>query len=129
MALKYISRTEQSGGGLLFLFEGNIDELAKNVNDFFLARKYKLKSGNLINAVYEKGNYVLRVLFGVFVTYYKFNVVMKQEEANKVSLYFLKGHSGASGGLIGMAKLKKEYKLIADSLENIDSVLGAYTSH
>ena len=125
MALKFIERIENNSGNIVLVFEGGSKELEQNVNNFFLARKYKLKSGENNNAVYEKGNYVMRILFGAFVAYYKFSVIIKQEE-NRLMLHLLKAHSGFSGGAIGVAKLKKEYHKIAAALENADSALGIY---
>lgn len=126
MALKFVEKIV-SKENITFLFEGSINELEKNVNDFFLMRKYKLKKGTTLrNAAYEKGNYTLRILFGVFVKYFKFNVFIKPVADDKLKLILVKGHSGFSGGLIGMSQLKKEYNFIADSLQNIDSALGIY---
>lgn len=128
MSLKFISSNKTNDTVVTLVFEGNADELAKNINDFFVARKYKLKQGTLDNAVYERGNYVMRILFGAFVAYYKFNVIIKKDENNKVIVNFLKAHSGIAGGLIGIAKLKKEFNLMAEGLEKADSPLGVFAT-
>lgn len=128
MALKFIKSTLNADSANL-LFEGDINILKKNINDFFVSQKYKLKSGTLENAVYERGNYVARILLGAFIAYYKFNVIIKPDIENKLLVYLVKGHSGFSGGLIGMAKLKKEFKRIAEGLEKIDSPLGAFAAN
>jgi hypothetical protein len=124
MALRFINSTENAGT-IVLTFEGSAGELAKITNEFFAARNYKLKKGTPENAVYERGNYVVRILLGAFVPYYKFNLVVAQEGSN-ATLGLSKAHSGFSGGVIGMAKLKKEYKRIAEGLENADSALGVY---
>ncbi len=109
------------------LYEGNSAELAALVGDFFATRKYKLKKGTPEEALYERGNYIVRILFGAFVPYYKFNVAIQQEGSN-ARLTLSKAHSGFSGGAIGVVKLKKEYKKIADGLENADSALGVFAT-
>jgi hypothetical protein len=128
LALKFINTIQNTDGKVTLVFEGDINELSKNINDFFLFRKYKLKSGTLSNAIYEKGSYVARILFGAFVKYYKFNIIIQEEDEKKLLVHLLKGHSGFSGGLIGIAKLKKEFKLIIEALEKADSALGIYAA-
>ena len=128
MALKFINTIQNNDSNATLVFEGEASQLAKNINDFFISRNYKLKSGTLNNAVYEKGNYVARILLGAFIKYYKFNVVIKTDENNRLLVHFLKGHSGFSGGLIGIAKLKKEFKLILEALEKADDALGIYAA-
>ena len=124
MSLKFINR-EEGKGNIVLTFEGPAAELAQNANDFFLNNKYKLKKGSIENAVYERGNYIARVLLGAFIVYYKFNVIVEQE-GNKAILTLSKAHSGMSGGVIGVVKLKKEFKKITDALEKADSTLGAF---
>lgn len=127
MALKFINRSENDHG-ISLSFEGSAAELASAAGDFFASRKYKLKSGSPESGVYERGNYVLRLLFGAFVAYYKFNVSINSS-AGTSTLLLSKAHSGFSGGVIGMAKLKKEFKMVADGLERADSALGIYANN
>jgi hypothetical protein len=127
MALKYISSTEK-GKETTISFEGNAAELAAVAGDYFASRKYKLKKGTPEEAVYERGTYIVRILFGAFVPYYKFNVLVSGGNGN-ASVTISKAHSGFSGGVIGMAKLNKELKRVIQDLEKADSSLGIFSAN
>jgi hypothetical protein len=126
MKLKFISR-QSADGAVKVVYTGNAASLAGVVNDFFISRNYKLKSGSPENGVYEYGNYTMRVLFGAFVKYFKLNTMITQS-GEEVIISVQKGHSGLSGGLIGMAKLNKELKRIGEAMEGLGENLGMYSA-
>ncbi len=102
----------------VFLFEEtNIKELSGIIENLFLGEGYKREQGSPENAVYGIGNKTMRILFGAFVKRYTFNVIIK-EENGQTKLELIKGMSGVSGGAIGIAKLNKEYKRIAEAIKN-----------
>jgi hypothetical protein len=70
----------------------------------------------VIPIIFEKGNRVLRILLGVFVTYHKQTVTLK-ESNNQFSVQLLKSSSGMSGGVIGMQKSKKEFSRLQEALK------------
>jgi hypothetical protein len=126
MESKFISRHTADGKATI-VYTGRAAELAPKVDEFFSSRNYKLKSGSPENGVYEYGNYTMRILFGAFVKYFKFNTMVTQSDEN-VTITVQKGHSGMSGGLIGLAKLNKELKSIGEAMERLGETLGAYSA-
>lgn len=84
------------------------NEFDQHVNDLLIKDGYKLNEGNPGDGVYSKGNRTMRILFGAFVKYYKFNI--KSEEANDsdLKLTVVKTSSGMSGGVIGVNQVKQE---------------------
>jgi hypothetical protein len=123
----FVSR-QFADGGVTITYTGQASVLANKVNEFFISRNYKLKSGSPENGVYEYGNYTMRILFGAFVKYFKVNTLVSQAGENVV-ISIHKGHSGMSGGLIGMAKLNKELKRIGEAMEGLGHNLGMYQPH
>jgi hypothetical protein len=93
-----------------------VDQLSTEVEMIMKEDKYKLEKGTLQDAVYGRGNAVLRVLLGAFVPRYKFNVNIT-DAGGKVQLKLSKGMSGASGGVIGSSKMKKETTRLIDKIK------------
>lgn len=116
---------EVADGVATLTFSGSPTNLANQVHELFLSRHYKLKSGLPENGLYEYGNYVMRILFGAFVKYFKFQIFVLPQGGQTV-VRVQKGHSGMSGGVIGMAKLNKELKHIAAAMEGLGHDLGVY---
>jgi hypothetical protein len=123
---KFLTKQVENGAAAL-RFNGQAAMLVPKVHEFFTSRGYKLKSGTPGNGLYEYGNYTLRILFGAFVKYFKFQSFVVQE-GEEVSVRVHKGHSGMSGGLIGLAKLNKELKAIAEAMEGLGHDLGMYSA-
>jgi hypothetical protein len=92
------------------------DELENKLNLFFTSEGYKLKSAVGEGRTYEKGNRVLRILFGAFAKYHKQSVTIKNN-GNLFSLMLLKDSTGMSGGLIGMNQVKKEFTRLSEALK------------
>jgi hypothetical protein len=99
---------QTTGDHFIHKYEGtDIATLTKYVQETLASIGYKLVEGGGTNAVYEKGNRTMRILFGAFVKYYKFMVQM-QEANSAIELRITKHSSGISGGLIGISQVKKE---------------------
>lgn len=99
------------------ILDTNENELKGILSDLMLSNGYRLSSDQNNILIYERGNRVLRILFGAFVTYHKqkFYIV---PEGNKTELIFEKASSGMSGGLIGMNAVRKEFDKLKELLKN-----------
>ncbi len=84
------------------------EELDNKLNLFFIADGYKLKSSEGEIRTYEKGNRVMRLLFGAMSKYHKQSVTIKTQN-DTFSVLLLRDSTGMSGGLIGMNQVKKEF--------------------
>ncbi len=94
------------------------NQLANNANTALTKDGYKLIEGQLGNATYEKGNRVMRLLFGAFVKYSKIHVAASSGgEVSRLTVD--RKTSGMSGGLIGMNQVKKELDRVAGLLSGI----------
>ena len=93
------------------------DELDTKLNLFFSSEGYKLKSNKGDTLVYEKGNRVLRILFGAFAKYHKSSVTVKGD-GNSFSVLLHRDSSGMSGGLIGMNQVRKEFERLSNSFKS-----------
>jgi len=112
---------EEDKDSATYLFENtDIMGLANEVGLLFTSGGYKLEEGTTENGVYGRGNPVLRILFGAFAPRYKFNFSIIPE-SDKVLLRINKGMTGASGGLIGHGKMKKEFARIVEKMKTISS--------
>ena len=105
----YLKKMFKVRGIILSIKYGGTDigDLTKRVEETLRINGYKLVEGGGTNAVYEKGNRTMRILFGAFVKYYKF-MVQFQEVDSFIDLRITKHSSGVSGGLIGVSQVKKE---------------------
>lgn len=88
-------------------------ELDNKLNLFFTSQGYKIKKSEGESTTYEKGNRVMRILFGSFVKYHKQTVTVKNE-GELFSVMLHRDSSGISGGLIGMNQVKKEFSRLGD---------------
>ncbi|HOK37704.1 MAG: hypothetical protein WHW07_00075 [Bacteroidales bacterium] len=110
--IKFIGKEETGQSFHTFIFEcESVQSLANHVSETFIKRGYKLKDGNSFDGSYEKGDRILRLLFGAFVKYFKFKIKI---ENNKLHIH--KESSGMSGGLIGMNQVNKEFNAIVKEL-------------
>ncbi|HUR67486.1 MAG TPA: hypothetical protein VMZ03_14130 [Chitinophagaceae bacterium] len=94
----------------------NKDELDNKLNLFFSSEGYKVKSAEGEIRTYEKGNRVLRILFGAFVKYHKQSVTIKNQ-ADLFSVMLHRDSTGVSGGLIGMNQVKKEFARLTQAFK------------
>ena len=90
------------------------EELENKLNLFFASEGYSVKSSTPELKTYEKGNRVLRILFGAFVSYHKQSVNIKQE-GERFSIMLHRDSSGMSGGVIGMRQVKKEFERLSEA--------------
>lgn len=125
MQHRFKEKQEEKGAVTLY-FGGDVESLANKVNEFFITRGYRVKSGIPGDAEYVTGNYALRLFLGAFVKYYKFSATVAKQSNGDVAVTIRKAHTGFSGGAIGMVKLNKELKKIGTAMENIGDNLGMY---
>lgn len=110
---------QATGDYFIHKYEGtDMGSLTKIVDETLLANGYKLVEGGGTNAVYEKGNRTMRLLFGAFVKYYKM-MVQLQEADSSIDLRITKHSSGMSGGLIGVSQVKKELGRLGELMRDI----------
>ncbi len=119
--MAHFTKNLQNTGDLISnLYSGaDANGIAQKLNQAMLADGYKLSEGNLSNGTYEKGNRVMRILFGAFVKYFKFSLTVTQNQDGTVTANFFKQTSGMSGGLIGIAQVKKELARMNVVLQSI----------
>lgn len=93
------------------------EELENKLNLFFASENLPLKSDKGDEKVYQKGNKVMRVLFGVFVKYFRVAVSIKNQ-GDLFSVKLVRDMNLAmSGGLIGISKSRKEFARISDAFK------------
>lgn len=96
---------------------GTREELENKLNLFFTSEGLPFKSEKGEDKVYQKGNKVMRVLFGVFVKYFRIVVTIRQE-GDLFSVRILRDMSLVmSGGLIGINKSRKEFSRISEAFK------------
>lgn len=93
------------------------EELENKLNLFFASENLPLKSDKGDEKVYQRGNKALRILFGVFVKYFKLAVSIKQQD-QLFSVRILRDMNLVmSGGLVGINKSRKEFSRISEALK------------
>ncbi|MBL4662969.1 MAG: hypothetical protein JKY22_05320 [Flavobacteriaceae bacterium] len=95
-----------------------MDELNPNVDAVFTSSGYQLKDGEPGNGTYVRGNRTMRILFGAFIKYFKYNV-FSEVSGTGIRLSVVLATSGMSGGLIGMNQVKKESTRLSEALSQI----------
>lgn len=92
-------------------------ELENKLNLFFNSETLTLRSETADEKVFQKGNKIMRILFGVFVKYFKITVsIHNHGDMFRVKLlrdmnFFM------SGGLIGMKATRKEFERINEAFK------------
>ena len=116
----FIKNESTSKSNFIHIYSGiTKDDLDKKIYELLLSSGYKLKDGQFGNATYVKGNRALRILFGAFVKYYKFNIMTSSNSSDELKVEVEKESSGMSGGLIGVSQVKNELKRLAQILQTI----------
>ena len=95
------------------------NDLIAQLDSKFASWGYKVESGSPGNASYEKGNRVMRILFGAFVKYFKFTVVVSENNDGIIKVGVQKTTSGMSGRLIGLKQVSDELIRVAEELKKI----------
>jgi hypothetical protein len=93
-------------------------EMAKKINDLFIAQGYKLLEGEAGNGMYSKGSMAMRIFFGAMAKYFKFSVKTASENG-EVIVSMEQKSMGATGGLIGMKQVKTEMQRISSILQTL----------
>lgn len=91
------------------------EQAAQVVAKFFQSEKYKLESGSATDGYYGIGSNLLRMLLGALIKRCRFHVKV-QSGATGTVITVEKGMSGAMGGVIGYAQMKKELERIRTGL-------------
>lgn len=117
----YFVRNLQSSGDMFSNVYAGLDAatFAKGMQQLMEKDGYKLSPDKPGALTYEKGNRVLRILFGAFVKYFKFNIIINTNEQGELVVNLLKQTSGISGGLIGMNQVKNEMTRLGNLLQSI----------
>ncbi len=84
-------------------------EVSEAVFNMFSAQGYKLEEGTKLDGIYGIGNAVGRFWGGGFVTRNKFSLKIFTTPDGGTLIHFDKAMSGMSGGVIGIAKINKEF--------------------
>lgn len=95
-----------------------LEELENKLNLFFASENLPLKSDKGDEKVYQKGNKVLRMIFGVFVKYFKLVVTIRQQDGLFSVKIFRDMNLMLSGGLIGINKSRAEFSRISDAFKS-----------
>ena len=95
------------------------EELHEKIKQEIVAQGYKVLSENIENTVYEKGNRLMRILFGAFVKYFKWAIHISENENNQLEVFVKKETTGFSGGIIGMSQVDNELKSVYKLLETL----------
>ena len=114
-------KTNSSNSEAIFNFE-NTDKakLDFHIDLFFSSEGYKVKSTTEDKIVFEKGNFILRILFGAFVKYHKISSTVIADNGH-FTVTLKKLAVGFSGGAIGVVQANKEFKRITEKFENYSS--------
>jgi len=90
-------------------------ELEKAVTEALISMGYK----HLGKGVFEKGSRTMRLLFGAFCKYFKFEVSIDSGDRQLIRLQIRKATTGISGGVIGINQVKKEMEYMKKVFQTI----------
>jgi hypothetical protein len=93
------------------------EELENKLNLFFSAERLPFKNTDGKERIYQRGNKVLRVLFGAFVKYFRVAVSVREENGMFGVRIRRDMNLAMSGGLIGINKSRKEFARISDAFK------------
>lgn len=99
-------------------------ELENKLNLFFVSEGYKQNKQKADGIVFDKGNRVLRILLGAFVSYHRIFVGIKEEPAS-YTVELRRESSGMSGGLIGMRQVRKEFSRLTEAFRTYFQLPGS----
>jgi hypothetical protein len=92
-------------------------ELENKLNLFFASERFTRKSDTPTEKVLQRGNKVLRVLFGVFVKYFRLVVSIKSDG----QLFSVRLHRdmnlALSGGMVGINSSRKEFNRLTEAFK------------
>jgi len=94
-----------SSEGFVYVYTGlSRADLEKLVTETMTTLGYK----HLGAGTFEKGNRTMRLLFGAFCKYFKFQISVDDSDPQNPVLMVSKGTTGISGGAIGYNQVKNE---------------------
>ena len=108
--MAYFIKNLQSTSDLVSNLYTGIDAngITQKLHEIMAQQGFKVISETFGTITYEKGNRVMRILFGAFVKYFKFTVTITSNTESELIINVFKQTSGISGGLIGMNQVKNE---------------------
>jgi hypothetical protein len=116
----YVTTLERQKDKYTHQYNGiSYEELSNRLHQQFNTAGYKVLQTYAGGALYEKGNYTMRILFGAFVKYFKFSVQITDGGNGLLNISVLRQTSGMSGGLIGMNQVKNEMQRLEEVLKQI----------
>ncbi|MDP4263048.1 MAG: hypothetical protein Q8941_11010 [Bacteroidota bacterium] len=93
------------------------EELDNKLNLFFTSEGFSRKSDTGAEKIFQRGNKITRILFGVFVKYFQVAVSIKAE-GQAFSLHLRRDMNFfLSGGLAGIGASRKEFTRISDAFK------------
>lgn len=105
-----------SGERFVYVYSGvSQSELENIIDSSMQSIGYK----HLGNGVYEKGSRTMRLLFGAFCKYFKFQVSLDASDPQNILVGVKKASSGMSGGLIGVNQIKNEMIYLSQAFQSI----------
>lgn len=118
--MSYFQKNEfLSADSFIHIYSGISKEgLDEMIFSAFITSGYRLVVGEKGNGTYERGNRTMRLLFGAFSKYFRFQV-MTYVDGSNYKVQVIKESSGMSGGMIGMDQVKKELTRLSLVLQSI----------
>ncbi|MDU1889469.1 MAG: hypothetical protein E6767_02160 [Dysgonomonas sp.] len=114
--LYFKEELDNNTGALVFIYKGaTIETLQNDTEMLMISLGYKHLGGG----AFEKGSRALRLLFGAFCKYFKFNISFEQLEGDEVRMMLSKATTGVSGGIIGVNQVKNEFELLRKNFQTI----------
>jgi len=92
-------------------------ELENKINLFFTSENLTLKSDTPDEKIFQKGSKTMRILFGVFVKYFKVIVSIHNQGDMFSVKVFRDMNFFMSGGLIGIKAARKEFERINEAFK------------
>lgn len=113
----YFKEVEKdSSEGFIYTYSGvSRTELEKSVTETMISLGYT----HLGSGFFEKGSRTMRLLFGAFCKYFKFQVSVDDADPQNIKLMISKSTTGISGGVIGMNQVKKELEYMKNVFQTI----------
>lgn len=106
----------ESGEGFLYVYTGvTRADLERSVTETMTSLGYK----HLGSGFFEKGNRTMRLLFGAFCKYFKFQVSVDDTNPENLVLTISKSTTGISGGVIGYNQVKNELEYMKKVFKTI----------
>jgi hypothetical protein len=107
----------------VFTFQkSTAEEIAKQIEDIFKQKGYKLEEGSTARGKYGKGSLALRILFGAFAKRFCWETRV-ESNGSETRFTLIKDAKGYAGGLIGMNQVSNEYKRMTDAFTLLHTTL------